>query len=162
MLYWCDMQDLVEKLADALSAKRITLASAESCTGGMLAAAITDRAGASRHFERGFVTYSNESKIEMLDVDAAIIAEKGAVSAETAEAMARGAVRNSRADLAIAITGIAGPDGDEHKPVGLVFIACADADMKVIAEKHHFTGNRDAIRLQSAKAAIHLLLKKLS
>ena len=120
------MQHLVEQLSNLLRGKNMKLVTAESCTGGLLAATITHRAGASDVFERGFVTYSNEAKIDELDVSEEIIASHGAVSAETATAMAEGALKNSRANLAVSITGIAGPGGgSDEKPVGLVYFGYA-------------------------------------
>ena len=113
-------------LAQALRAAGLTLATAESCTGGLIAAACTAVAGSSDWFERGFVTYSNQAKAEMLGVPAALIAAHGAVSAEVAQAMAEGALAHSRADLAVAVTGIAGPGGaTPGKPVGTVWLALA-------------------------------------
>ena len=116
----------VVALAQALRAAGLKLASAESCTGGLIAAACTALAGSSDWFERGFVTYSNAAKSEMLGVPAALIAVHGAVSAEVAQAMAEGALAHSRADLAVAVTGIAGPGGaTPGKPVGTVWMAVA-------------------------------------
>jgi len=113
---------LCERLAQALLARGWMLASAESCTGGLIAAACTDLAGSSQWFERGFVTYSNEAKQELLGVDAALIAQDGAVSEVVARAMAFGAVRRSRAQVGVAVTGIAGPSGgNPQKPVGTVW-----------------------------------------
>src|SRR6185369_120862 len=110
------------QLAQVLLARGWMLASAESCTGGMIAAACTDLAGSSQWFERGFVTYSNEAKQEMLGVDPALIAQHGAVSEAVARAMAFGAVRHSRAQVGVAVTGIAGPSGgNPQKPVGTVW-----------------------------------------
>ncbi len=116
-----DMQDLVQ----VATLRRLTLATAESCTGGLLAALITHIPGASLVFDRGFVTYSNEAKAELLGVDPALIAAEGAVSAATAAAMVRGVLAHSRADFALSITGIAGPGGGSaEKPEGLVWFAC--------------------------------------
>ncbi len=111
-------------LVDLLRAKGLKLATAESCTGGLIAGAITEIAGSSDVFDRGFVTYSNEAKSEMLGVPPALIATHGAVSPEVAQAMAEGAIRQSRADVAVAVTGVAGPGGGTaSKPVGLVYLA---------------------------------------
>ncbi len=130
---------------------------AESCTGGMVSAALTEISGASEVFERGFITYSNLSKTELLGVDAALIKKYGAVSKETATAMAEGALKNSDADMAVAITGVAGPDGGtKEKPVGLVYIALAMRD-ETTAEEHRFTGNRNAVRSGAALRALELL-----
>src|SRR5690606_21949365 len=113
-------------LAEKMSAKNLMLVTAESCTGGLLANTITHKPGVSKIFERGFVTYSNESKMEMLGVPREILDNYGAVSAECAQLMAEGALKNSRATLSVAITGIAGPDGGSpEKPVGLVYFGYA-------------------------------------
>jgi nicotinamide-nucleotide amidase len=139
------------------------LVTAESCTGGMIAAAITSRPGSSALFERGFVTYSNESKVELLGVPTDILREHGAVSARTALAMARGALNNSRADIAVSVTGIAGPDGGTaEKPVGLVYIGYGFRQEDLIeCSEHRFEGDRDSIRRQSVDAALKHLLKFL-
>ncbi len=118
-----------KQVVEALRSRGLMLATAESCTGGMVAAAITDNAGSSDIFDRGFVTYSNKAKSEMLGVPAALIAERGAVSEAVARAMAEGALSNSHASIAIATTGIAGPGGGgDAKPVGLVHFSCARKD----------------------------------
>ncbi len=150
------MRELVEAVSRALEKRKLMLATAESCTGGLLAAAMTDRPGSSSIFERGFVTYSNDSKIELLGVDPALIRDHGAVSAQTALAMTHGTLKNSRAAVAVSITGIAGPGGGTpEKPVGLVYIGYGlrkgDA---VQCMEHHFTGSRDDIRRQSVTAAL--------
>ncbi|MGQ0527484.1 MAG: CinA family protein [Alphaproteobacteria bacterium] len=156
------MQDLVEKLAVLMEKKKVTLAVAESCTGGMLSSAITARSGASTNFERGFITYSNEAKIELLNVAPEVIENKGAVSRETAETMALGAVNNSHAEIAVSITGVAGPDGgSEDKPVGRVYIAYADSKQKTSVNEYNFSGNRQSIREQSTRAALEMLIKEL-
>lgn len=117
------IEELVRQLAAKLTEKGWMLATAESCTGGMIAAACTDLAGSSQWFERGFVTYSNEAKTEMLGVPAEMIAKHGAVSEEVVRAMAEGALRHSRAQVSIAVTGIAGPGGGSvEKPVGTVWV----------------------------------------
>jgi nicotinamide-nucleotide amidase len=139
--------------------RRVTLA--ESCTGGLVAAALTEIAGSSAIFDRGFVTYSNESKKEMLGVPEDIIDTFGAVSAATAWAMAQGALKRSGADVAVAISGIAGPDGGtEQKPVGLVvFARCIRDSAEVNAEERQFDGSsRAAVRHQAALVALELLL----
>jgi len=140
----------------------VTVATAESCTGGMVAAALTSIPGSSKVVERGFVTYSNESKAEMLGVPAATIAAHGAVSEPVARAMAEGAILHSRAIAALSITGIAGPDGGTpEKPVGTVHIAAAMQGATTLHEKHHFSGDRDSVRLQSSLAAIELLMQRI-
>ena len=117
------IEELVKQLAAKLTEKGWMLATAESCTGGMIAAACTDLAGSSQWFDRGFVTYSNEAKTEMLGVPAELIAKHGAVSEEVVRAMAEGAIRHSRAQVSIAVTGVAGPGGGSvEKPVGTVWV----------------------------------------
>jgi nicotinamide-nucleotide amidase len=150
-----------EKLLAACREKKLKIATAESCTGGLIAMALTDIPGSSDVFERGFVTYSNESKIEMLGVDAALIKKHGAISREVSEAMARGAVARSNADLAVAVTGIAGPTGGTaKKPVGLVYIAAASRHYPdAIVIKNIFKGNRAAVRMKSAGKALATLRK---
>lgn len=135
------------------------LATAESCTGGMVAMAVTDEPGSSSVFERGFVTYSNDSKAETLNVSREILENKGAVSRECAEAMVHGIFAHSHADLALSITGIAGPDGATHrKPVGLVYIGCGLRDAPVTVTEHFFSGSRAHIRKESAETALKLAL----
>jgi nicotinamide-nucleotide amidase len=146
-------------LADALRARGWRLASAESCTGGLIAAACTAVAGSSDWFERGFVTYSNEAKTEMLDVDAAMIARHGAVSEAVALAMAEGALRNAPVQLAVAVTGIAGPDGAvPGKPVGTVWLAWGTAGA-LRAERLQLAGDRGAVREATVAAALARLLE---
>ena len=138
----------------------ITLATAESCTGGMVAAALTAIAGSSDVFERGFVTYSNEAKETLLGVPASLIASDGAVSEPVARAMAAGAIRHSAASLAVSVTGIAGPGGGSaEKPVGLVWLGAASRDGIVRSERHLFSGDRAAVRAASVKAALALLAR---
>ncbi len=142
----------------ACRAAGLRVATAESCTGGLVAAALTDIAGASIVVERGFVTYSNEAKAELLGVPAALIAEHGAVSGEVAAAMAEGALARAPVGLAIAVTGIAGPGGaTPGKPVGLVWFGLAQSGAPVRAERRVFAGNRAAIRRAAAGRALHLL-----
>jgi nicotinamide-nucleotide amidase len=145
----------VERLALALGARGERLAAAESCTGGLIAAACTARAGSSDWFERGFVTYSNEAKTELLGVPAALIGAHGAVSEEVARAMVAGALAHARATLAVAVTGIAGPGGAvPGKPVGTVWLAWGRAG-SVQAERLQLPGDRDAVR--GATVAMALL-----
>jgi nicotinamide-nucleotide amidase len=152
------MDELVIKLFDCLSKKQWTIATAESCTGGMIAQVITDVSGSSAYFDRGFVTYSNEAKITMLDVQPLTIEKFGAVSEQTARLMARGAYAHSNANIAVSVTGIAGPGGGSvDKPVGLVFIAIATEDFAKVF-KHHFEGDRKSIRLQTTVAAIEHII----
>lgn len=134
------------------------IATAESCTGGLVAAALTQIPGSSEVFERGFVTYSNEAKMELLGVLPDVLASHGAVSPETAEAMARGALAFSRADVAVSVTGIAGPSGaTQGKPVGLVYFGIATRAGVVFHERCEFHGNRDAVRAQAVEEALKLL-----
>lgn len=144
-------------------AKEYTIATAESCTGGLVAAAITAIPGASAVLERGFVTYANEAKTEMLGVPAELIERRGAVSQEVALAMVDGALKHSRADIAVAVTGIAGPDGgSEEKPVGLVHIAAAKRGGARLHEEHRFGDRgRNEVQAESAVAALTLLQKLL-
>lgn len=143
-------------------AKQYRIATAESCTGGLVAAALTDIAGASDVFGFGFVTYANRAKIDMLDVSPDMIEDRGAVSEQVAVAMADGARRRADADLAIAVTGIAGPDGGSaEKPVGTVWFALARRDATTIAERHVFSGNRAGVREATVDHALDMLLKAL-
>lgn len=136
----------------------LMVATAESCTGGLVAAALTAVPGSSAVMERGFVTYSNDAKAEMLGVPMAVIDRHGAVSEPVARAMAEGALAHSRAQLAVAITGIAGPDGGSaDKPVGLVHFAAARSLGTTIARHHIFAGDRDAVRAQAVATALTLL-----
>lgn len=143
----------------ALEAKGLMIATAESCTGGLVAALLTSIPGSSRAFDRAFVTYSNESKQQMIGVPGALIERHGAVSEEVARAMAEGAVRHSISPIAVAITGIAGPDGGSaDKPVGLVHIACAQLEGQTRHMACCFGDiGRDAIRMDSVKAALRLV-----
>ncbi len=152
------MHSLINKLAGHLIKHKMLLASAESCTGGLIAMLCTDVAGSSCWFERGMITYSNEAKIEMLGVKKSTIETYGAVSQQVVEQMALGALKNSHADIAVAVTGIAGPTGGtEQKPVGTVWIAWA-SDKNLSKEKFLFQGNREKVREQTAKKAIEGLL----
>lgn len=137
--------------------RRVRLAVAESCTGGLIAALLTENPGSSEVFERGFVTYSNDAKRELLGVPAAMLEQEGAVSAQTACAMAEGALRASHADYAVAVTGIAGPGGGSpEKPVGLVYVAVAGPS-GVQHRRCLFAGDRAAVRLQTAEETLRLL-----
>ena len=156
-----DLERLAAELGKALSARGLMLALAESCTGGMVAEALTTVAGSSAWFERGFVTYSNIAKIEMLDVAVETLEKFGAVSEETAREMALGALKHSHAQIACSITGIAGPDGGTpDKPVGTVCFAWAFAE-QITSTTKKLSGNRQQIRHQSAETALGELLKLL-
>ena len=146
-------------LAEALRRGGLMLATAESCTGGLIAAACTSVAGSSDWFERGIVSYSNAAKIEALGVDAALIAAHGAVSEEVARAMAEGAVARSRADLVVAVTGVAGPGGGTPaKPVGTVWLATARRHGAVDAERLQLSGDRTRIRELTVQRALQRAL----
>jgi nicotinamide-nucleotide amidase len=145
---------LVEQLAATLLRGGKRICTAESCTGGLIAKSFTDLAGSSDWFERGFVTYSNEAKNEMLAVPATVIADYGAVSEPVAAAMASGALRHSHADFAIAVTGVAGPaGGSDEKPVGTVWIAVASSEQQR-ARLYLFDGDRQAVREATLRQAI--------
>jgi nicotinamide-nucleotide amidase len=157
-----DTQSLCEELARRLQARGWMLATAESCTGGMIAAACTDLSGSSNWFERGFVTYSNEAKSELLGVDAALIAQHGAVSEVVARAMAFGAVRHSRGQVSVAVTGVAGPTGGSpQKPVGTVWFGF-QVDGQLTSETRRFDGDRAAVRAATVQHALRRLLELLA
>jgi nicotinamide-nucleotide amidase len=153
--------ELVGDLAQRLLARGWMLATAESCTGGMIAAACTDLSGSSGWFDRGFVTYSNDAKTQMLGVDAALIARHGAVSEVVARAMAFGAARHSGAQVSVAVTGIAGPGGGSaDKPVGTVWFGFR-VDGQLSSETHLFPGDRAAVRAATVQRALARLLQLL-
>jgi nicotinamide-nucleotide amidase len=150
-------------LAELLSRRDECLATAESCTGGWIAKACTDRAGSSRWFERGFVTYSNEAKQELLAVSGATLDRHGAVSRETVLEMATGVLARSHAHWAVAVSGIAGPGGGSvEKPVGTVWFAWAGPGGWQLARRERFEGARDAVRRAAAEAALQVLVERLS
>ena len=154
-----ELQPLVLALGEALRARRWRLAAAESCTGGLVAAACTSVAGSSDWFERGFVTYSNEAKTQMLGVPAALIAAHGAVSEPVVRAMLAGALAHAAAQLAVAVTGIAGPGGAvPGKPVGTVWLAWGTADHPHV-ERLQLDGDRSAVRAATVRTAIARLLQ---
>jgi nicotinamide-nucleotide amidase len=156
------VKGLAESLGRALKARNAWLVTAESCTGGWAAEAVTAIAGSSAWFERGFVTYSNTAKEEMLGVRAQTLTHEGAVSEETAREMALGALAHSRATLALAITGIAGPaGGTPAKPVGTVCFAWASRSGALRSETRHFSGDREAVRRQSVERALAGALEHL-
>ena len=157
-----DSATLVQRLARDLTNRQQKMCTAESCTGGLIAKTFTDLAGSSDWFERGFVTYSNQAKSEMLGVPASLIEDYGAVSEAVASAMASGALRHSRADFAVAVTGVAGPGGgSDDKPVGTVWIALASAE-QMVARRYQFDGDRQAVRAATMQSAIELLLDLVS
>lgn len=154
------MEDVV---GEALIARGWRIATAESCTGGLVAKRLTDIAGSSRYMERGFVTYSNESKTALLGVDAGTLAAHGAVSAAVAEEMARGARERSGAEVGVAITGIAGPDGgSEEKPVGTVFVALASPLGEVVRLLPRMAGSRAVVRERSSQSALDIVRRQLA
>lgn len=158
-----DLLDLADQLGAALKARNLTLALAESCTGGMAAQTVTAIAGSSTWFDRGFITYSNQSKQEMLNVSTKTISTYGAVSEQTATEMALGALKNSHAKIAGSITGIAGPDGGTiEKPVGTVCFAWMGTHQPLQTITQHFQGDRHQIRQQAVVALLTNLLKSLT
>lgn len=154
-----DPTPLAVRVLDLARARHLKIATAESCTGGLVAAALTAIAGSSDVFERGFVTYSNQAKEELIGVPKEILATHGAVSRETAEAMARGALAHARAELSVAITGVAGPGGGTaDKPVGLVHFASAARDGRLVHHERRFGDiGRDAVRAASVIEALTML-----
>ncbi|MGA8783734.1 MAG: CinA family protein [Polaromonas sp.] len=153
---------LVTHLAEILQKNGWLLAAAESCTGGMISAACTDLAGSSNWFERGFVSYSNEAKTELLSVNAALIAQHGAVSEEVARAMVQGAIAHSRAQVAVAVTGVAGPSGGSTaKPVGTVWFGWA-TPAGIVSEMRRFDGDRAAVRSATVQYALQGLVDLLT
>ena len=156
-----DLTALAGRVVAVLRAAKLSLVTAESCTGGLIAGAITAIPGSSSVLERGFVTYSNEAKHEMLGVDASLISRLGAVSPEVAEAMAEGALKHAHADIAVAVTGIAGPDGGSAaKPVGTVHIGLASTGRRTRHFSFVFDGGRTEIRLATITTALSLVEKR--
>ena len=152
----------IAQLAELMQKKDWMLASAESCTGGLIAAACTDVAGSSNWFERGFVTYSNAAKAELLGVDTGLIEQQGAVSEAVARAMAAGALARSKAQVSVAVTGVAGPGGGSaEKPVGTVWFGFAVGD-QVTSEIKQFAGDRAAVRQATVEHAVQKLCKLLA
>ena len=155
-----ELSQLAEQVGAALKSRGLMLASAESCTGGWVGAVLTSVAGSSQWFDRGFITYTNESKQEMLGVTAQTLAEFGAVSQQTVNEMAVGALKHSHAHIALAISGIAGPGGaTPGKPVGTVCLAWATRSDAVQSQISHFQGDRSAVRQQAVVAALHGVLR---
>ena len=158
-----DLRDSANSLLELYRGLGMRLATAESCTGGLIAGSLTEIAGSSDVLERGFVTYSNEAKSEMLDVPVELIASVGAVSAEVAEAMARGALEQSRADVAVSVTGIAGPGGaTPGKPVGLVYLGVCRRGGPPRHLRRVFAGDRGAVRRAAVAAALELARDSLA
>jgi nicotinamide-nucleotide amidase len=158
-----DIAALVERVAALLSARDVRLATAESCTGGWLAKSLTDLPGSSAWFEFGFVTYGNNAKEALLAVDPGVIERHGAVSREVAMQMAAAARAISDADLAVAVTGIAGPDGGTpDKPAGTVWLAWDGPDRRARTHLEYFSGDRRAVRRQAVIAALSGVLRQLA
>ena len=155
-----ELNAIATRAVALLKEKGLTVAAAESCTGGMIAAAITDVAGASRVFGTGVVSYSCDCKMKVLGVSAATLDGSGAVCAATAAQMAEGVRRVGDAAIGVSVTGEAGPIAAESHPVGTVFIGLSDAD-GTVTEEHHFEGDRAAIRRQAACAVLSLLVRRL-
>jgi PncC family amidohydrolase len=150
--------EYVKKIVETLKARGEVFCTAESCTGGQISKTVTDLAGVSAVFFGGVVSYANEIKEKLLGVRHKTLEKYGAVSEQTAAEMAAGAVRALGADFSVAVTGIAGPDGgSEEKPVGLVYIACADKNGNVKVTKNLFSGDRKAVRDQTTKTALQML-----
>jgi len=157
-----ELRDLAEQLGECLTSKGIKLASAESCTGGWLAKIITDIPGSSAWFVGSVVSYSNEAKQSLLGVSADTLAEFGAVSGDTVLEMSDGLFAHTDADVAVSISGIAGPDGgSDDKPVGLVWLSWGKRDKSVFANSFNFDGDREDVRRQSIKQALENLLDVL-
>ena len=153
---------LTERLAEAMLLHRYMLVTAESCTGGGIAESVTSLAGSSQWFERGYVTYSDESKQELLKVTLDTLARYGAVSEECAAEMAEGAINNSHADIAVSVTGIAGPDGGSaDKPVGTVCFGWSQREQETLTTRIVFAGDREEVRRQTVLMALQGLLDLL-
>ncbi|MGN0432280.1 MAG: CinA family protein [Lachnospiraceae bacterium] len=153
--------EIEKAVADILAARGLTMTTAESCTGGLISARMVNVPGVSNVFKAGFITYANEAKQKFLGVKEETLMQFGAVSRQTAEEMAEGAARAAEADVAVSVTGIAGPDGGtKEKPVGLVYIGCyISGNVKV--EEYHFDGDRIQVRERTAQAALMQLLECL-
>ena len=150
-----ELHDLAERVGDALKAEKLVLTTAESCTGGLIGAAVTMISGSSAWYDRGFITYTNAAKQQMLGVKAATLREHGAVSEATVREMAAGALAASSAQIAVAVSGVAGPTGGTpDKPVGTVCVAWALKDGEAIAETRHFAGDREAVRRLTVERAL--------
>lgn len=159
MSYAQKINDLAAGFAASFEEHHKIFCTAESCTGGLIAGSITEISGSSQWFERGFVTYTNTAKEEMLGVQASTLQRVGAVSRETAKEMAEGALAHSHADISVAVTGIAGPTGGSaEKPVGTVWIAFCVRGQQAVAHCHHFDGDRHAVRSQTIIEALDGLL----
>ena len=159
---FADDYELIDRIAVALMRRRERIGTAESCTGGLIAAACTSLAGSSQWFERGVVSYSNEAKAELLGVPKGLIALHGAVSAEVAEHMARGLLAHAPIDWALAVTGVAGPSGgSDAKPVGTVWLALVQAGQPAQVWRENFSGDRHAVRAQTVTSGLTALCEAL-
>ncbi len=157
-----ELYELSGRVGDALKARKLMMAAAESCTGGWIGQAVTMVPGSSKWFDRGFVTYTNEAKQDMLGVSVETLQEFGAVSEQTVREMVAGALTRSRAQVAVAVSGIAGPDGGSPaKPVGTVLLAWGEKGGGIKAQSIRFQGDRDAVRRQTVVAALEGLLALL-
>jgi len=154
-----DLTSLAEDVLHAYGVKDRMIATAESCTGGLIAATLTAVAGSSRVVERGFVTYTNQAKSELLGVDPDLFPKVGAVSREVAAAMAEGALRHAPVDAAVSVTGVAGPGQSEMKPAGLVYVGLCRRGAHPSVEEFRFDGDRDSVRHQTVVAALKALLR---
>jgi len=153
-----ELTELTNKLISSCRNQDIKIATAESCTGGLIAGCLTSISGSSDVFERGFNTYSNNAKVEMLDVPIDMIIARGAVSETVAIAMCEGALKNAPVQLTVSVTGIAGPAGGTHeKPIGTVYIASARDGRDTVSKRYIFDGNRDKIRVSTIKKAIEIM-----
>lgn len=156
------LRSLAERLGERLRERDWMLATAESCTGGWIGKVVTDIPGSSRWYDRGFVTYSNAAKVDQLGVPPEILLQHGAVSAETVRAMASGAIAHSRAQVAVSVSGVAGPDGGSiEKPVGTVWFGYVVPGFAAHAEREHFVGDRDAVRRRAVRHALMRLIDQL-
>jgi nicotinamide-nucleotide amidase len=156
-------EELEQVVGDILKRKKLTLAIAESCTGGLLAHRITNVPGSSEYFERGVVSYSNESKVDVLGVDNILIESKGAVSAEVVQSMAEGVRILANTDLGVGVSGIAGPTGgSSEKPVGTVFIGISCKNKETFSRRYQFRGTREEIKIITSEAALDLIRKFIS
>lgn len=154
-------EELKEKLFSLLCKNNLKISTAESCTGGMIGASITSIPGISAYYECGFVTYSNEAKHKLIGVKKETLEKCGAVSSQTVLEMAQGALLVSGADIAVSVSGIAGPGGgSKEKPVGLVYIGCASKD-KSFFERFVFKGNREEVRQQTVNSALEMIIKRI-
>ncbi|HIF60415.1 MAG TPA: CinA family protein [Rhodospirillales bacterium] len=157
-----ELTELTNKLISSCRNQDIKIATAESCTGGLIAGCLTSISGSSDVFERGFNTYSNNAKVEMLDVPIDMIIARGAVSETVAIAMCEGALKNAPVQLTVSVTGIAGPAGGTHeKPIGTVYIASARDGRDTVSKCYTFDGNRDKIRVSTIKKAIEIMLSQV-